>query len=234
MNQYIFPLALASGLFAALGGFFAKRQRDRLHLVLAFSGGAVLAVALCHLLPEAIELTESVRLATVLVVSGFIAIMAGDQLFSIHQHEDCENPSHGGRFSALAMTLHGVVDGVAVAMAFLASTEIGIGVAAAVLAHKFSDGVNVSASVMRYDSKSVAGWIWLNAAAPLLGAALAVVLDPPRSTLGPVLAIFAGMFLYIGGGSLIPEAHHEHPTITTTLSVLLGMGFVFLVSYFSP
>lgn len=232
MNSYVMLLAMLSGLFAALGGFFAKKQKDRLHLVLAFSGGSVLAVALCHLLPESVELIGNIRLAVILAVTGFVVIMAGDQLFSIHEHKDCENPSHRGRFATAAMILHGVVDGIAVAMAFLASPAVGVGVTTAVLAHKFSDGINVSASAMRDDPNSVLAWISLNTLAPIFGAAIALWLAPPQVFLGPTLAVFAGMFLYVGSGVLIPESHHEHPALTTTLMTILGMATVLGLSNF--
>ena len=49
---------LGAAAFAAtmLGGTFALVRRDRLHLILGFSAGAVLGVALFDLLPEAFDL----------------------------------------------------------------------------------------------------------------------------------------------------------------------------------
>ena len=49
---------LGGAAFAAtmLGGTFALFRRDRLHLILGFSAGAVLGVALFDLLPEAFNL----------------------------------------------------------------------------------------------------------------------------------------------------------------------------------
>ncbi|HEX3944783.1 MAG TPA: hypothetical protein VHW69_11920 [Rhizomicrobium sp.] len=41
-----------------LGGVFALRFRDRLHLILGFSAGAVIGVALFDLLPEAMSLAD--------------------------------------------------------------------------------------------------------------------------------------------------------------------------------
>jgi ZIP family zinc transporter len=54
-------VAIAFGTFCATlaGGLFALRLSDRLHLVLGFSAGAVVAVAFFDLIPEAIVLGES-------------------------------------------------------------------------------------------------------------------------------------------------------------------------------
>lgn len=229
-----YPLALLAGLFAYLGSSFARRFSDRLHVILAFSGGAVLGVAFFHLLPEASELLGDLRMPLLLAAGGFAAILTGDQLFSLHEHEDCDNPRHRGEFSAMAMLLHGMVDGLAVALGFLASPAIGIGMAVAVLAHKFSDGVAISASVMRMPKEKQWIWVGLNAAMPISGATLGLAFAPSTAVLGYVLSVFAGMFLYVGAGDLINEAHHEHPGVVTTLATLAGMAAIFGLSRLLP
>jgi zinc transporter ZupT len=52
---------IAAAAFCATfaGGLFALRLRDKLHLVLGFSAGAVIAVAFFDLLPEALELGKA-------------------------------------------------------------------------------------------------------------------------------------------------------------------------------
>lgn len=229
-----YPLALLAGLFAYLGSSFARRFSDRLHVILAFSGGAVLGVAFFHLLPEASELLGDLRMPLLLAAGGFAAILTGDQLFSLHEHADCDNPRHGGEFSAMAMLLHGLVDGLAVALGFLASPAIGAGMAVAILAHKFSDGVAISASVMRMPKKRQWIWVGLNAAMPILGATLGLWFAPSTVVLGYVLSVFAGMFLYVGAGDLINEAHHEHPGVVTTLATVAGMAAIFGLSRLLP
>ena len=55
------PLSIASAAFLAtlLGGLVALRLKDRLHLILGFSAGAVVGVAFFDLLPEAIRLAPA-------------------------------------------------------------------------------------------------------------------------------------------------------------------------------
>jgi ZIP family zinc transporter len=45
----------------------------------------------------------------------------------------------------------------------------------------------------------------------------------------PLLAVFAGFFLYIGAADLLPESHHRHPTRWTTLMTLVGFLVLYLV-----
>ena len=50
----------------------------------------------------------------------------------------------------------------------------------------------------------------------------------PETTLGIILSIFAGFFLYIGASDLLPESHHAHPKKLTTVMTILGIGVLFL------
>ena len=69
----------------------------------------------------------------------------------------------------------------------------------------------------------------LDALAPFIGVSVTLLFSVPMATLGIILAVFTGLFLYIGASDLIPESHHHHPTIWTTLMTILGM----LVLYFA-
>ncbi len=65
-------IALAASAATFIGGSFALKFRDKLHLILGFSAGAVAGVALFDLLPEAIELGTKYHSAA--TVSLFIAL----------------------------------------------------------------------------------------------------------------------------------------------------------------
>ena len=53
-------IGLATFMSTLLGGLFALRYRDKLHLILGFSAGAVMGVAFFDLLPEAFSLTVGI------------------------------------------------------------------------------------------------------------------------------------------------------------------------------
>lgn len=236
----LIPIVLAASLATFLGGMFALRFRDRLHLVLGFSAGAVIGVAFFDLLPEAFSLSASAYGAetiTALVALGFIAYMVLDRLFFFHAHcEDGENHEghahHRAEKSALgagSLSIHSLLDGLAIGLAFQVSAAVGAVVAVAVLVHDFSDGINTVSLVLRNGGKKPDAFRWLlvDAIAPILGAASTLLFTVPENMLGIILALFAGFFLYIGASDLLPESHHAHPTKLTTLMTVLGVAILY-------
>ena len=84
-------LLISALAFAAtmLGGVFALRFRDRLHLILGFSAGAVIGVALFDLLPEAMSLASghyAPAKLSLFIAAGFFAYLLIDRLVLLHPH----------------------------------------------------------------------------------------------------------------------------------------------------
>lgn len=228
-------IAAAAFVATLIGGLLALKLRDKLHLVLGFSAGAVLAVAFFDLLPESLELGASfyepgtLLMATALGFFGYVII---DRFVLTHAHADEGEHTHARRGRAGAGTLsgHSFLDGFAIGLAFQASPEVGAIVAAAVLTHDFSDGINTVNLILRSGGtrKEAFRWLLVDAAAPILGAALTLFITLPESALSLVLATFAGFFLYIGASDLLPESHHAHPKALTTIMTLLGATVLYL------
>lgn len=225
-------IGAATVISTFLGGLFAIRFKDKLHLILGFSAGAVIGVAFFDLLPESIDLTTrlyDIKLAMVFIAIGFTAFMVLDRFFSLHPHEQenhCENASHHrGKLDAVALCFHSFLDGLAIGLAFKVTPAVGWTVAAAVLAHDFSDGINTVNMILKdKGSRNQAiGWLIADAIAPALGITATLFFTVPAATLGIILAVFAGLFLYIGASDLIPESYHHHPSFWTTIMTILGI-----------
>lgn len=232
----IYLIGLATILSTFLGGLFAIRSKDKLHLILGFSAGAVLGVAFFDLLPESISLVGgnyNLSLVTILIAIGFSAFMILDRFFSIHPHgeEECSKPSHKGNLAASALILHSFIDGLAIGLAFKVSPAVGWVVAAAVLAHDFSDGINTVNMVLknRGEKKSALKWLIVDALAPLLGIIATLFFTVSEPILGLILATFCGIFIYLGASDLIPESHHRHPSFWTTFTTILGMSLLYFI-----
>jgi ZIP family zinc transporter len=233
---------IATFISTLLGGVFALRFRDKLHLILGFSAGAVVGVALFDLLPESIDLVHQkyqISLATTLIAAGFILFMILDRMMSIHAHgddHDCQNEQHGKFHGAVALIIHSFLDGFGIGLAFKVSPEVGFIVAAAVLAHDFSDGINTVNYILKNKGKSRSAFAWLvaDAVAPAVGVIVATYFfTVSQSVLGLILAVFCGFFLYIGASDLVPESHHRHPTVLTTIMTILGMAVIYLAVHFA-
>jgi ZIP family zinc transporter len=224
-----------------LGGAFALRYQDKLHLILGFSAGAVLGVALFDLLPEAFSLARKDYAAptvTLFVAVGFFTFMFLSRVLLLHP-EDEEHSDHGhhrqGTLGAASLSLHSFLDGAGIGLAFKVSTTVGAIVAAAVLAHDFSDGINTVGVILKSRGKGIRAlrWLLLDAIAPVLGVASTYLFTLSDAQLGIVLSIFCGFFLYIGASDLLPESHHRHPKKLTGLMNILGAAVIWLAIHFA-
>lgn len=234
--------ALGAAAFAAtmLGGTFALFRRDRLHLILGFSAGAVLGVALFDLLPEAFDLatkSHAPRTVTLFVAAGFFSFMFLNRILLLHpeDHDDAEAPRRSGALGAASLSLHSFLDGVGIGLAFKVSTAVGGVVAAAVLAHDFSDGINTVTVVLKSRGRGLNAlrWLAVDAVAPLAGVASTYLFTLSNVDLGVLLAVFCGFFLYIGASDLLPESHHRHPKALTGLMNIAGAAVIWLAIHFA-
>jgi ZIP family zinc transporter len=202
-------IAIAAFCATFTGGLFALRMQDKLHLVLGFSAGAVIAVAFFDLLPEAIALgTPRFRVVSLLGCSalGFFGYLVLDRIRWLRTKLGA---------GAGSLSAHSFFDGVAIGLAFQASRPAGMVVTIAVLKSQRDRG-----QALR--------WLWADALAPGFGIASTWFFAVSPSELGMVLALFSGFFLYIGASDLIPESFHAHPKFLTTFMTLAGAAVLYL------
>ena len=237
----LYLIALAAFVATVVGGLVAIKFKDKLHLILGFSAGAVIAVAFFDLLPEALELASAqyeASTVTSIVALGFIVFMLLDR--AIHRAGPKPGPGeepHGhihahelrGTLGATSLAIHSFLDGLAVGLAFQVSTAVGVIVTTAVLVHDFSDGINTVNLILKNkgDVKRALRWLAIDALTPMAGILASQFIFLPEAGLGLVLAAFCGFFLYIGAVDLLPESYHRHPTIWTTLTTILGVAALY-------
>ncbi|MDE1924749.1 MAG: ZIP family metal transporter [Patescibacteria group bacterium] len=235
-------VAIAAACATMLGGSLALKLRDKLHIILGFSAGAVVAVAFFDLLPEALELGGKVhQLSTVVSFAalGFLLYLTLDRIILLHNHAHENGDEHPvesrGHIRAGSLSIHSFLDGVGIGLAFQVSAAVGAVVAAAVLAHDFSDGINTVNVVVRHggERSKALRWLLVDALAPVLGVIVTLFFTLSEDSLGLLLAMFAGFFLYIGASDLIPESHHQHPKFLTTLMTLIGAAVLYLAIHFA-
>jgi len=236
-------LSLATFASTLAGGAFALRFRDRLHLILSFTAGVLLGVVNFEILPEIFRLAHERGIdagaAMAALVAGFLLFHALEKVALVHHAHEAAYAAHRhprvGVLSALALIGHSFMDGVGIGLAFQVSPSLGILVAIAVITHDFCDGLNTVGLMLlnRNTGRRAVAMLLLDAAAPVLGAACALVLRVPDSVLMLYLGFFAGFLLYLGAADVLPEAHSRAgPALAAGLFGLtcLGAAFVFAVA----
>lgn len=222
-------IGVTTGAATLAGGALILYLSSALDLVLGFSAGAIIGVALFDLLPTALSVageTRSPLTTTGLVAVGFIIYLAGDR---------ASTALRGGRsrrhFAPASLTLHSFVDGLAIGLAFHVSPAAGSIVAMGVLAHDFIDGANTVTVTLSSGSAvpTARAWLAADAVAPLVGILLASVIAIPRISLALLLAVFGGFFLYIGATELLPRSQAIRPRLSSVVATVGGMALIYAV-----
>jgi zinc transporter ZupT len=155
----------------------------------------------------------------------------------LHPESDDHDHAHArvGSVGAASLSLHSLLDGVGIGLAFKVSTSVGLIVAAAVLAHDFSDGINTVTMILKNRGRTwrAARWLLLDALAPVVGVALTFFVSLGDAHLGLVLSLFCGFFLYLGASDLLPESHHRHPKLLTGVMNIAGAAAIWLTVHFA-
>ncbi len=228
-------LALVTLISTGLGGTAAIRLRDRLHLLLGFSSGAVLAVALFDILPEVFAFDHGASYMPITAL-GFLAFFALERYTAMHRAREHPHLAEAheaelGAMSAAGLAFHSFLDGVAIGVGFQTSVQMGLLIAFGIIAHDFSDGLNTVTVVLAHgnSSKRAVFWLIIDMLTPVLGAASTLMFNLGPALLPPLLAFFAGSFLYIGASDLLPEAQ-EHDSPMVGIATFAGMLTIFLIT----
>jgi len=188
----------------------------------------VMGVALFDLIPEAIQLgarSGGPAMALGFCGAGFCGYMI------LERGLRAAAEGRRGHLGPASLTLHSLLDGLGIGLAYQVAPAVGLVVAVAVLAHDFSDGLNtVTLSFAGGGGpRRARGWLAADAVAPLVGILATRLVRIDAASLGHVVALFGGFFLYIGASELVPASHRALPRLWTSLATVLGMALIFLV-----
>lgn len=234
MSWIAIPLSGLTVVSTLLGGLVALRLHRDLPTAIALTGGIVVAVALFDVLPEAMEAVGDPQRVAALVGLGFLVFFLAERALVLHHRDEPELvKAHRqvGALGAAGLSAHSFVDGLGIGFAFNLDPATGLLVFIAVISHDFADGLNTVSFVLRQsaDRARAVRWLAVDAAAPLLGAIVGTAIAVSESTLGHLLALYAGFFLFMGATDLLPEAH-EHPSGRRVALTVGGFLAVFVVA----
>ena len=257
MSPVVSLLLIYCGLVVAAsvaGGQVSQRLRLshlRMQLLMSAVGGLMIGIAMMHLLPQAAVALDSVSRMGAGALIGLIAMFLLIRLFPTHDHAHPGQPTscshdedhdhdHSRGMSWLGLfiglTLHTVVDGVALAASVLTEaghvgwTLAGLGTFLAVALHKPLDSFAIT-TLMRKQRWTPTSQNWVNVAFSLscpVGAAAfyfgATSIGDSSAVLGWGLAMSGGFFIGIALADLLPEvAFHQHDKGILTAALLGGV-----------
>ena len=222
-------------------GIFIKKFKSNIGIVCAFSAGFFIALALFDLLPDILTLAPEAQISLdkLLLTGavGFIFLFAIDRGFSslhMKNHTKTKNSFRPriGLLATVEFCSHGFLEGLAIGLSFQVQFSLGIFVAIAVVSHDFCDGISTLTLMLNSGNtpKSSLRLLFVDAIAPVVGAATTLFVAIPESFLIFSLSFLVGGFLYIGGGTLLPDAFKMNRPSTTVS--LFSFGF-FLVIFFT-
>lgn len=205
-------------------------SRRNIWRVLAFASGVLLSVSFIHILPEASVLDG--RMAAFGVLSAFLILFSIEGFTMAHICLEFAEDRHvhligWTAFSALAV--HSVFDGVAIAVAFRETQQLGHAVSSAVLIHKFTDGLTLTGLLLTSErsTRKCLGIVSILALATPAGA-LASPLFVNLLSDGAMawwLGFVAGIFFYIGASDILPRLHKARdPYCLATFALGLAVG----------
>ena len=239
----------------AMAAAWALRRREAgleryLSYLVSLATGVLLATAMLHLLPEAIEQLGNRPYVWYLLGGTFLALFCLEQLFTLSTGEDADavlehelhaHPVHGnhehghhehGLGSAkpanllVASGLHSFIDGVTVVTAFAAGPRIGWITALAIALHEVPHRVGDFALLvhLRYAPGRALKLATFTSLPAFLGLVIVGLVGLGRAGAAHwLLPVSAASFLYIATVNLLPELRHER----RRLAILLQMVCLF-------
>lgn len=240
MSVGIVSLISLIGIFTLT--FKPERLKSMILLMVSFAVGGLFGDALIHLIPEAFEELGSGPMTSLLIVLGIFLFFILEK-FLHWQH--CHVPTSEDHIHPVAMinlvgdAVHNLMDGVIIAVGFMAGPEIGFATTLAVVFHEIPQEIG-DLGILMHKGLSVQKALMLNFLSALMafaGAILALWIGPKVTGFTAYcLPVTAGGFLYIAGSDLIPELHHGHDvnlknSVKQLAFMLLGVGVMVLLTF---
>jgi len=213
-----------------------------LFVLLSFSAGSILGAAYLDLLPEAIEFLgeEQLSVAVLYVTLGFLGFFLLERfLYWYHGHvhgyeSEVEEKMTVKKFVYLNVIgdgIHNLIDGMIIAASFLINITVGLATTVAVIFHELPQeigdfGVLVYGGFSRYRALFVNFLSALTAVAGVLISNYFL-----QDSVGFLMALAAGGFIYLAASELIPEIQKEENIGKSMIQfVLFVFGIVLIWS----
>lgn len=199
-------------------------------VLVSFAAGVMLGASFFDILPEAFEVLETsdVLMWTLIgIITSFL--LERFLLWYHHHHEDTHNIKPSAYLVLFGDTIHNLVDGVAIAAAFLVDSATGITTTIAIAAHEIPQELADFSILLHSGMKKRKALLYnfITALTAVLGAIISYFFLSSFEAFIPLaLSFTAGMFIYISLADLIPDLHHaqgSYLNLSQSLPFVLGI-----------
>jgi len=222
----------------SLVGILALAIKDKLlHKILfgliGFSAGALIGGAFLHILPEALEKTNSISVFYYLILGIVLFFMMERYFYWRHCHEEGACDVHAFTYlNLIGDGFHNFIDGMVIAASFIVSVKLGIATTLAVILHEIPQELGDFAVLVHggFTKKKALLCNFVSALMAMIGAIAAYfITDIAAGFANFILPLTAGGFIYIATSDLIPEIHKEKDLKRSTsafIAFLFGIAFM--------
>ena len=232
--QILIAVVIVS-LISILGIFIFLKQKilnRMLFFLVSFAAGTLLGVAFLDLLPEALENGFN-DLIPVFILLGILSFFVLEKFLYWHHHHTGKKEVHVFNYlNTIGDGLHNFLDGAIISVSFLNSTQLGIVVTIAVIAHEIPQEIGDFAILIYGGWSKLKALVinFLTALTAVLGALFAYSYSNLIENSSVYLTAFAiGGFIYIASTDLIPEIQKEKDLKKSFVQfALLALG-IFLI-----
>jgi zinc and cadmium transporter len=218
-----------------------KLLNSILFSLIGFSAGALIGGAFLHILPEALEKTNSTAVFYYIILGIVLFFLMERYFYWRHCHEGICDIHAFTYLNLIGDGLHNFIDGIVIAVSFIVSIKLGLVTTMAIILHEIPQelgdfGVLVFGG---FSKQKALFYNFLSALTAMLGAIVGYFIsDFAKGFSNFILPLTAGGFIYIATSDLIPQIHKERDrrrSASAFIAFLLGIGFMVLVKkYFSP
>ncbi len=252
---YALSLSLFAGLATGIGSLIALVARRTNSSLLAFSlglsAGVMIYVSFVELFAEAQHSLVGIYGEKVGVLYTVLAFFGGLALIGVidflvpsaenpHEFRGVEQIEKGGGnkklhrmglLTAAAIAIHNFPEGIATFATAYENPSLGLAIALAVAIHNIPEGIAVSVPIFYAtgDRKKSFWYSLLSGLAEPLGGLLAYLILMPymsEQLMATVLAVVAGVMVYISVDELLPAAREYGKEHVSILGFIVGMAIM--------
>lgn len=260
---WILAATVAGGIASVLGAWLiaSRASAAQVTILISYAVGALLGAVFIELLPHVFNTSDNLQTTAATILGGLLLFFILEKLVLWrHCHiEECEahdpHDGHGahvappaavsvahhhdhgrsGMMILIGDTFHNFVDGVLIAAAFLADTQLGIVTALAIIAHEVPQEVGDFLILLHsgYSKKYAFALNLLSSAAMVVGGVLAYfTLQTMQQWINTLIALAIASMLYVAVADLIPGLHRRpeiRATVQQVVLIALGIATIWLV-----